>query len=158
MKEEKYKCPLCHISHNDKNNKYFNINNSKDENILCSQCLNKLLKEENNLIFPKDLISNKITELEEETEFDNFNTNTEVNEVKHELNQSIMDEIKRDSMNKTLIQEFKQQMINKHLISNIKSDQLSSKDINKNNLNLSYNSESTKNIHSMKNYYIKKNS
>ena len=156
MKEEKYKCPLCHISHNDTNNKYFNINNSKDENILCSQCLNKLLKEENNLIFPKDLISNKITELEEETEFDNFNTNTEVNEVKHELNQSIMDEIKRDSMNKTLIQEFKQQMINKHLISNIKSDQLSSKDINKNNLNLSYNSESTKNIHSMKNYYIKK--
>ena len=157
MKEEKYKCPLCQISHNDTPNEN-NIINLKEKNIICSSCINKLLKEENNLIIPNDLISNKITEQEEETDIDNNNiSKKDNNEIKHELNKSIIDEIKRDSKNKTLIQELKQQINNKQLLSSIKSEQnilnISNTD---NPLNLSETCKSYKNIQSMKNYYVKK--
>ena len=157
MKEEKYKCPLCQISHNDSPNEN-NIINPKEKNIICSSCINKLLKEENNLIFPNDLLSNKITEQEEETDNDNNNIKkSDNNEIKHELSKSIMDEIKRDSKNKILIQELKQQINNKQLLSNIKSQQnILNISNTENQLNLSETCKSNKNIQSMKNYYVKK--
>ena len=40
MEEDKYKCPLCHISHNYNNNK--KIDNYNDDKYLCSSCINKL--------------------------------------------------------------------------------------------------------------------
>ena len=157
MKEEKYKCPLCQISHNDSPNEN-NIINPKEKNIICSSCINKLLKEENNLIFPNDLLSNKITEQEEETDNDNNNIKkSDNNEIKHELSKSIMDEIKRDSKNKTLIQELKQQINNKQLLSSIKSQEnILNISNTENQLNLSETCKSNKNIQSMKNYYVKK--
>ena len=93
MKEEKNKCPSCQAIHNEISNDYININNQKEENILCSSCIKKFSKEENNLSFRNDLNlnDNKITELEEETEIDNtLNRKTENNIlIKHELNKSI---------------------------------------------------------------------
>ena len=150
MEEEKYICPLCQISHNNPSNENNNIINPKEKNNICSSCINKLLKEENNSIFPNDLISNKITEQEEEKETDN-------NEIRHELNKSIIDEIKKDSKNKILIQELKQQMNNKQLLSTVKSQQdilnISNTD---NQLNLSEDYKTIKDIQSIKNYYVKK--
>ena len=161
MKEEKNKCPSCQAIHNEISNDYININNQKEENILCSSCINKFLKDENNLSFRNDLNlnDNKITELEEETEIDNtLNRKTENNIlIKHELNKSIIEEIKRDSFNKTLIQGIKKQINQKHLISNIQSQ----KSTLNNNLNNSYSNpiNHTKNNNNMKsgeNFYIKK--
>ena len=161
MNEEKNKCPLCHTIHNEISNDYININNQKEKNILCASCINKFPKDENNLSFRNglNLNDNRITELEEETEIDNtVNRKTENNLiVKHELNKSIIEEIKRDSFNKTLIQGIKRQINQKHIISNIQSQNSS---LN-NNMNNSYSNSIThkkinKNIKSGENYYIKK--
>ena len=159
MKEENNKCPLCHIILNDISNDNKNLNNPINNNILCSTCINKLLKEENNLNIPNDLIENRITEMEEETEIDKtLNRKTENNEiVRHELNKSIIEEIKRDSMNKTLIQGIKQKINQKQILSHINSQ----KSILNNNLNNSFSNQikhtkSNKNIQSPENYYIKK--
>ena len=158
MKEEKYKCPLCHISHSYKSNEINNVSVAKEKNILCSSCLNNILREENNLIFPKDLIFHQINEQEEENEFENNINNTENNEIRHELSKSIIDEIRRDSKNKTLIQKMKHQTNNKYLLSNLKAEQLPSNYSynNQNKLNLSSNSKSNKNINSISSYYKKK--
>ena len=159
MKEENNKCPLCHIILNDISNDNKNLNNPINNNILCSTCINKLLKEENNLNIPNDLIENRITEMEEETEIDKtLNRKTENNEiVRHELNKSIIEEIKRDSMNKTLIQGIKQKINQKQILSHINSQ----KSILNNNLNNSFSNQikhtkSNKNIQSPEKYYIKK--
>ena len=159
MNEENNKCPLCHIILNDISNDNKNLNNPINNNILCSTCINKLLKEENNLNIPNDLIENRITEMEEETEIDKtLNRKTENNEiVRHELNKSIIEEIKRDSMNKTLIQGIKQKINQKQILSHINSQ----KSILNNNLNNSFSNQikhtkSNKNIQSPENYYIKK--
>ena len=159
MKEENNKFPLCHIILNDISNDNKNLNNPINNNILCSTCINKLLKEENNLNIPNDLIENRITEMEEETEIDKtLNRKTENNEiVRHELNKSIIEEIKRDSMNKTLIQGIKQKINQKQILSHINSQ----KSILNNNLNNSFSNQikhtkSNKNIQSPENYYIKK--
>ena len=159
MEEEKYKCPLCHVTHNNLSNEFKNINTFKEGNNLCSTCIKKIFNEENNLMFPQDLFIHRISEIEEEKESDNNNDTrkTEKNEIRHELNKSIIDEIKRDSINKTLIQEIKHQNNNKVLITNLKSPQCIKKDNNfKNHLNLSYHSKSYKNLNRIKNYYIKK--
>jgi len=160
MNQERYKCPLCHIFHNNLSKEFKNINSTfKEGSILCSTCLRKILNEENHLVFPEDLVIHRISEIEEEKESDNFNEirNTDNNEIKHELNKSIIDEIKRDSMNKTLIQEMKHQNTNKYLITNLKTPKTKLKENNsKNILNLSYHSKSYKNINTSKNYYIKK--
>ena len=159
MKEENNKCTLCHIILNDISNDNKNLNNPINNNILCSTCINKLLKEENNLNIPNDLIENRITEMEEETEIDKtLNRKTENNEiVRHELNKSIIEEIKRDSMNKTLIQGIKQKINQKQILSHINSQ----KSILNNNLNNSFSNQikhtkSNKNIQSPEKYYIKK--
>ena len=159
MNEENNKCPLCHIILNDISNDNKNLNNPINNNILCSTCINKLLKEENNLNIPNDLIENRITEMEEETEIDKtLNRKTENNEiVRHELNKSIIEEIKRDSMNKTLIQGIKQKINQKQILSHINSQ----KSILNNNLNNSFSNQikhtkSNKNIQSPEKYYIKK--
>ena len=159
MKEENNKCPLCHIILNDISNDNKNLNNPINNNILCSTCINKLLNEENNLNIPNDLIENRITEMEEETEIDKtLNRKTENNEiVRHELNKSIIEEIKRDSMNKTLIQGIKQKINQKQILSHINSQ----KSILNNNLNNSFSNQikhtkSNKNIQSPEKYYIKK--
>ena len=159
MKEERYKCPLCHIFHNNLSKEFKNINTFKEGSILCSSCIRKILNEDNHLVFPEDLVIHRISEIEEEKESDNINDirNTDNNEVKHELNKSIIDEIKRDSMNKTLIQEMKHQSNNKFFITNLKTPKAKIKENNsKNPLNLSYHSKSYKNINPTKNYYIKK--
>ena len=159
MKEERYKCPLCHIFHNNLSKEFKNINTFKEGSILCSSCIRKILNEDNHLVFPEDLVIHRISEIEEEKESDNINDirNTDNNEVKHELNKSIIDEIKRDSMNKTLIQEMKHQSNNKFFITNLKTPKTKIKENNsKNPLNLSYHSKSYKNINPTKNYYIKK--
>ena len=160
MKEEKNKCPLCHITHCEisTSNDYINISNQKGKNVLCSSCINKLIKEENNLRLANDLNDNRITELEEETEIDNtLNRKTESNLIKHELNKSIIEEIKRDSLNKTLIQGIKKQINHKNLVSQIQPPN----SILNNNLNNSYSNsikqtKSNKNIQSTENYYMKK--
>ena len=125
MNQERYKCPLCHIFHNNLSKEFKNINTFKEGSILCSSCIRKILNEDNHLVFPEDLVIHRISEIEEEKESDNFNEirNTDNNEIKHELNKSIIDEIKRDSMNKTLIQEMKHQSNNK----GTKCPQISSK-------------------------------
>ena len=117
------------------------------------------MKEENNLNIPNDLIENRITEMEEETEIDKtLNRKTENNEiVRHELNKSIIEEIKRDSMNKTLIQGIKQKINQKQILSHINSQ----KSILNNNLNNRFSNQikhtkSNKNIQSPEKYYIKK--
>ena len=159
MNKKNNKCPLCHIILNDISNDNKNLNNPINNNILCSTCINKLLKEENNLNIPNDLIENRITEMEEETEIDKtLNRKTENNEiVRHELNKSIIEEIKRDSMNKTLIQGIKQKINQKQILSHINSQ----KSILNNNLNNSFSNQikhtkSNKNIQSPEKYYIKK--
>ena len=109
MKEEKYKCPLCQISHNFSND---NINkiHSKDEKILCSSCINKLLSKDNNLVFPHDFIDYKSIDPTNDIK----NEQNKNDEIKHQkINESIIEEIKQQSMNKILIEELKQQLNNK---------------------------------------------
>jgi len=138
MKEEKYKCPLCHISHN-LSNEYQN-KNYNDDKLLCTTCINKLLSKENDLIFPTDFIDYSNLEQIDESK-NNKNKN---DEIKHQtINQSIIEEIKQQSKNKVLVEERKHQVNNKtSLINNKKPKQ-----------NISYNS---KNNSKNKKYYIKK--
>ena len=145
MKQEKYKCPLCHILHNNKNsfpfNQYHN-SNSNDKICLCSSCINKLLTEESNQIFPESSIN-----------YNNISAKNNMikNEIKHELNKSIIEEIRQDSKNKTLIQDIKQHKNNKILI--LKDQNMIKNNTQKNTLN---NSQSTSNIYSIKQYYIER--
>ena len=153
MKEEKYKCPLCHISHNYLSNEFKNMNKLKDKNLFCSSCIKKILNEENNLTFPKNLFAHQISEIEEEKESENNDIRkTENNEIMHKLNKSLIDEIKRDSLNKTLIQEMKYQIKNK-LFVNLKSPQYK---LRNDKINLFVHSKSYNKISSSKKYYIKK--
>ena len=139
MKEEIFKCPLCHISHN-KPNDYSNINSYNDEKLLCSSCINKLLNKENNLVFPNDFIDYKNIKIIDE--FKNERNKNE--EFKYpSINKSIIEEIKQQSNNKLLIEEMKQQANNKSIINGMKQKQ-----------NISY--KNIKNNSKNKKYYIKK--
>ena len=143
MKEEKYKCPLCQISHNFSND---NINkiHSNDEKLLCSSCINQLLSKENNLVFPHDFIDYKSIN----TTNDIKNDNNRNDEIKHQtINESIIEEIKQQSMNKILIEEIKQQVYNKTIINSNKPAP------NASNININNNS---KNISKSDKYYVKK--
>ena len=101
--KEKYKCPLCHISHSNSNYKQ-NIINYNDDKLLCSSCINKLLSKDNNLVFSHDFIDYKnINQIKNENE-----------EIKHQsINESIIEEIRQQSKNKVLIEEKKQQVNNR---------------------------------------------
>ena len=141
MKEEKYKCPLCQISHNFSND---NINkiHSKDEKILCSSCINKLLSKDNNLVFPHDFIDYKSINPTNDIK----NEQNKNDEIKHQtINESIIEEIKQQSMNKILIEELKQQLNNKTKI-------------NTNNPapNISNTNNNSKNISKSEKCYVKK--
>ena len=154
MKEEKFKCPICHISHNYLSKEFKNINIFKDKNILCYSCIKKILNEENNLTFPQNLFAHQISEIEEEKESENNDiVKAENNEIRHKLNKSLIDEIRRDSINKTLIQEMKYQNKNKLFVTNLNSPQSK---LRNDKINLSIHSKSYNKINSSKNYYIKK--
>ena len=64
MKEEKYKCHICSISHSYSSDN-LNISNYNDEKLLCSSCINKLLSKDNNnnLVFPNVFIDIKFRNL-----------------------------------------------------------------------------------------------
>jgi hypothetical protein len=152
MKEEKYKCPICSISHNYSKD-YSNISNYNDEKLLCSSCINKLLsKENNNLVFPYDFIYNSNTKLMDS--FKNEKNNNEL--IKHQsISESIIEEMKQQSNNKILIEEIKQHFNNsKSIINGIKTKQtiLSNSTSKNNTKNNSKNNSKNKN----KNYYVKK--
>ena len=148
MKGEKYKCPICYISHNYSKD-YSNISNYYDEKLLCSSCINKLLSKENNnnLVFPNDFIDNHNMQL-----IDSFKNEKKGGEkIKHQsINESIIEEIKEQSNNKFLIEEIKQQSNNnKSIISGIKQRE---NNVSNTATNNSKNSSKNKN----KNYYVKK--
>ncbi len=148
MKEEKYKCPICHTSHNYSKD-YSNISNYYDEKLLCSSCINKLLSKENNnnLVFPNDFIDNHNMQL-----INSFKNEKKCGEkIKHQsINESIIEEIKEQSNNKLLIEEIKQQFNNnKSIINGIKQRE---NNVSNTTTNNSKNSSKNKN----KNYYVKK--
>ena len=148
MKEEKYKCPICSISHSYSSDN-LNISNYNDEKLLCSSCINKLLSKDNNnnLVFPNVFIDNNI----KLTDSKNEKKNNEL--IKHQtINESIIEEIKQQSNNKILIEELKQQFNNtKSIINGIKpKPNCLSDTTTKNN---SKNNSKNKNKNKNNNYY-----
>jgi len=138
MKEEKYKCPLCQISHNLSND--YQNKNYHDDKLLCTTCINKLLSKDNDLIFPTDFIDYSNLKLMDESN----NDKNKNDEIKHQsINKSIIEEMKQQSKNKVLIEEIKHQVNNKSLINNKKQ---------KHNIS----SNNSKNNSKNKKYYIKK--
>ena len=144
MKEEKYKCPLCEISHN-LSNDYQNKNNYNDEKLLCSTCINTLLSKDNNLVFPHDFIDYSSIKQMDEIK----NENDKNNEIKHQsINKSIIEEIQQQSKNKVLIEEMKQQVNNNKSLINGKKNKQSIPNTKNNSKNNSKNKN--------KKFYIKK--
>ena len=143
MKEEKYQCPLCHVSHSS-SSKNQNSNFYNDDKLLCSSCINNILSKEKNLIFPNDFIEH--SEIKKLSESKCGNTDME-EDIHKAINNSILEEIKKQSLNKTLIQEIKQQSNNKSILTDIISNQ----SLIDNNLKVN---KDKSNIN--KSYYLKK--
>ena len=144
MKEDKYQCPLCNVSHS-LTKEYPNNNTCNDNKLFCSSCINKILNKENNLIFPNDFIKNiDINSTTKESKNEN-NKNKDNNNK--EINNSNIKELKQYSVNKNLIQELKKQTSNKSIFKEGKSQQI----LIDNNLKAKKDTNS-----SIKKYYIRK--
>ena len=133
--KEKYKCPLCHISHSYSNNKH-NIINYNDDKLLCSSCINKLLSKDNDIVISHDFIDYK-------------NINQIKNEdIKHQsINESIIEEIRQQSKNKILVEEKKQQVNNRASFNEIPQNK---------SQNIQHNNQQNIQNAQYNNYYVKK--
>lgn len=150
MKQEKYQCPLCLVSHN-LSNEHSNKNFQNNEKLLCSSCINKLLNKENNLVFPNDFLDYTHIKPIDQLKVDQSKKESKNEEVKHQsINNSIIEELKEQSIKKTLIiQEIKQQSKNKPFLNEISSQQNTQ---NNNAKNEARDNSST----NSKKYYVKK--
>ena len=154
MEEDKYKCPLCHISHNYNNNK--KIDNYNDDKYLCSSCINKLLSKENNLVFPHDFIDYKNININQINSSKNNNiTNDQIKNKS--INDSIIEEIRQQSKNKILVEEKKHLVNHKSLINGMQQIQNNQNISNNHNIPNNQNITSN-NIENIKNEkcYVKK--
>ena len=150
MKQEKYQCPLCLVSHN-LSNEHSNKNFQNNEKLFCSSCISKLLNKENNLIFPNDFFDHSHIKPIDQLKVEQNKKENKNEEIKHQtINNSIIEELKEQSIKKTLIiQEIKHQSKNKPLLNEISQQQNTQ---NNNAKNEARDNSST----SSKKYYVKK--
>ena len=150
MKQEKYQCPLCLVSHN-LSNEHSNKNFQNNEKLFCSSCISKLLNKENNLVFPNDFFDHSHIKPIDQLKVEQNKKENKNEEIKHQtINNSIIEELKEQSIKKTLIiQEIKHQSKNKPLLNEISQQQNTQ---NNNAKNEARDNSST----SSKKYYVKK--
>ena len=150
MKQEKYQCPLCLVSHN-LSNEHSNKNFQNNEKLFCSSCISKLLNKENNLVFPNDFFDHSHIKQIDQLKVEQNKKENKNEEIKHQtINNSIIEELKEQSIKKTLIiQEIKHQSKNKPLLNEISQQQNTQ---NNNAKNEARDNSST----SSKKYYVKK--
>ena len=150
MKQEKYQCPLCLVSHN-LSNEHSNKNFQNNEKLFCSSCISKLLNKENNLVFPNDFFDHRNIKPIDQLKVEQNKKENKNEEIKHQtINNSIIEELKEQSIKKTLIiQEIKHQSKNKPLLNEISQQQNTQ---NNNAKNEARDNSST----SSKKYYVKK--
>ena len=150
MKQEKYQCPLCLVSHN-LSNEHSNKNFQNNEKLFCSSCISKLLNKENNLVFPNDFFDHTHIKPIDQLKVEQNKRENKNEEINHQsINNSIIEELKEQSIKKTLIiQEIKHQSKNKPLLNEISQQQNTQ---NNNAKNEARDNSST----SSKKYYVKK--